>query len=205
MRLFVALQLNHKTVTALTDLIRRLQPYSSLRWISPPDMHLTLKYIGEWPSQRMDEVVRCLSAVHLPVTDQTLSIPLAGLGFFPDSHRPRTFWAGVENTLTLRRLVSLVDSNLQSLGIAPEVRPYHPHLTLARVEEGTSMDDLLRAIEDLPSRDFGVLSPSHFILFESSADEGKSSYHKVAEFSFFQKLGDSAAYAEIRRSIPVVR
>ena len=205
MRLFVALQLNDKTVTALTDLIRRLRPYSRLHWISPQDMHLTLKYIGEWPSQRMDEIVSCLSAVHLPAKDQALNIPLAGLGFFPDSHRPRIFWAGVENTLTLRRLVSLVDSNLQSLGVAPEVRSYHPHLTLARVEEGTSMDDLLRAIEDLPSRDFGVLSPSHFTLFESIPDEGKSSYRTVAEFSFFQKLGENASYAEIRRSIPMVR
>ena len=205
MRLFVALQLNHKVVTALTDFIKRLQPYSHLRWVSPQNMHLTLKYIGEWPSQRTDEVLNCLSGVHLPVAEQTLSVPLAGLGFFPNTHRPRVFWVGAENTPALRRLASLVDSTLQPLGIAPEVRSYHPHLTLARVEEGTPMDDLLRAIEDLPSREFGVISPGHFVLFASNVVEGRSVHHKVAEFPFVQKLGESTSYSAARRSIYVVR
>ena len=98
MRLFVALELNSEVVVALTELIRRLQPHAQLRWVHPENMHVTLKYIGEWSPKRLDEVVSQLSEVRLPATEPVLNVPVAGLGFFPNAHRPRVFWAGAENT-----------------------------------------------------------------------------------------------------------
>jgi len=181
MRLFAALELNTKVITNLTELVRRLRPCGAIHWIHPQNMHVTLKYIGNWEVHRVDTLVRALQSVNVP---PALNVPLAGLDFFPNARHPKVFWAGAENTPALRQLASGVDSELQALGIAPEVRPYFPHLTLGRVVEGAPLDELYRGVEDLPSREFGAISPDRFVLFESTLTDGGSIYRKVAEFPF---------------------
>lgn len=186
MRLFAALELNTKVITNLTELVRRLRPSGAIHWIHPQNMHVTLKYIGNWEVHRVDALVRALQRVNVP---PALNVPLAGLGFFPNARHPKVFWAGAENTPALRQLASSVDGELQSLGIAPEVRPYFPHLTLGRVVEGSPLDGLYSGVEDLPSREFGAISPDRFVLFESTLTDGGSIYRKVAEFPFSNGAG----------------
>ena len=195
MRLFVALELNPKVIANLTELVRRLRPHAPLGWVHPQNMHVTLKYVGDWPVSRLDQLVHNLGEVRLPPSEPVFNVPLAGLGFFPNARSPRVFWAGAENTTAMRQLHSRVDSALQSLGIAPEVRPYHPHLTLARIAEEALLDDLYRAIEDLPTRDFGVINPDQFVLFESSVTPAGPIYRKIAEFTFVPQIGESASPA----------
>lgn len=190
MRLFTALELNTKVIQNLTELVRRLRPCAPVRWVHPQNMHVTLKYIGEWPVHRLDEVVRALNQVKLP---SALNVPLAGLGFFPNARNPRVFWVGGENTPGLRQLASQVDAQLQPLGIAPEVRPYQPHLTLGRIEGNGSLEELHQVIEDLPSREFGAIAPDRFVLYESTLTGAGSIYRKVAEFPFVTPLKETAA------------
>ena len=192
MRLFTALELNAKVVANLTELLRRLQPYAPIHWVHPQNMHVTLKYIGEWEVYRVDEVVSALSGVRGPAS---LNVPLAGMGFFPNARHPRVFWVGAENIPALRRLASNIDAQLQPLGIAPEVRPYFPHLTLGRIREGEALDDLHLAIEDLPTREFGTVSPDRFVLFESTPTNSGVIYRKVTEFPFAAAPEQEAALA----------
>ena len=206
MRLFVALELNPKVIANLTELVRRLGPYAPLRWVHPQNMHVTLKYVGDWQANRLDELIHSLSEVKLPPNEPVLNVPLAGLGFFPNARSPRVFWAGAENTTALRQLHSRVDAALQPLGIAPEVRPYQPHLTLARISEEISLDDLYRAIEDLPTREFGLINPDQFVLFESSVTPAGPIYRKIAEFTFIPQIGETASSAAAQpRSFSAIR
>ncbi len=190
MRLFVALELNSKVVAGLTELVRRLRPYAPIRWVNPQHMHVTLKYIGEWTPQRLDKVIHALGEAKI---DVALSVQLAGLGFFPDLRSPRVFWVGAENTPLLRRLASAVDASLQPLAIAPEVRPYQPHLSLGRIPQDTALEDLHHAIEELPTREFGTISPDHFVLFESTLTNSGPIYRKIAEFPFVSQPNERAA------------
>ncbi len=187
MRLFAALEPNSKVIANLTELVRRLRPVAPIRFVHPKNMHVTLKYIAEWPESRLDAVIQVLSEVKVT---QPLNVPLAGLGYFPSSHNPRVFWVGAENTPTLRQLASGVDQALSTLGVAPEVRPYQPHMTLGRVLDAESLDEMHHAIEDLPSRDFGTISPERFVLFESSLTPNGPIYRKVAEFPFALPVAD---------------
>ena len=192
MRLFTALELNSKVIAQLTELVRRLRPYSGIRWVHPLNMHVTLKYIGDWPGERLEEVIGACSDVKLPSVHTALTVPLAGLGFFPDARSPCVFWVGAENTPALRKLASSVDAVLQPLGIAPEVRPYQPHLTLGRVGKDVNLDDLLGAVEDLPGREFGTITPDRFVLFESTTTQSGPVYRKLAEFPFIAPLSQAA-------------
>lgn len=181
MRLFVALDLNTKVIANLTELVRRLAPMAPIHWVHPRNMHVTLKYIGEWDEDRLDEVVDTLSRVRIQAK---VKVPLAGLGFFPYPRSPRVFWVIAENTPPLRQLASNVDSRLSRLGIAPEVRPYVPHLTLGRLRGECDLTEMHEAIEELPTRDFGAIEPESFSLYGSSLTESGPIHRKIEEFPY---------------------
>ena len=185
MRLFVALDLNSKVVANVTELVKRLAPIAPIRWVHPQNMHVTLKYIGEWDESRLDEVIDALSRVR--VTSK-LKVTLAGLGFFPYGRSPRVFWVIAENTLPLRRLASTVDVCLSRLGIAQEVRAYFPHLTLGRLPAGCDLTEMHEAIEELPSREFGTLDPESFTLYGSKLTKDGPIYTKIEEFPFLMRV-----------------
>ncbi len=181
MRLFVALEPSTKVITNLTELVRRLAPMAPVRWVHPRNMHVTLKYIGEWDEGRLDQVTDALSQVRIR---QKVKVPLAGLDFFPYAPSPRVFWVTAENTLPLRQLASSIDAQLSRLGIPPEVRPYMPHLTLGRLRGQVDLTELHEAIEELPSREFGYLEPEAFALYGSTLTPGGPVYDKIQEFPF---------------------
>ena len=185
MRLFVALDLNTKVIANLTELVRRLAPIVPIRWVHPRNMHVTLKYIGEWDEDRLDDVIEVLGQVRVATK---LKVSLAGLGFFPHGRNPRVFWVIAENTPPLRRLASSVDTCLSRLGIAPEVRSYFPHLTLGRLPPGCDLTEMHEAIEELPSRDFGYIEPESFTLYGSRLTPEGPIYTKVDEFPFLMRI-----------------
>jgi 2'-5' RNA ligase len=193
MRLFVALEPNSKVVANLTELVRRLGPVSPIHWVHPRNMHLPLKYVGETPTKGVDAVINALSNVQVIAP---LNIPLAGLGFFPTNGQARVFWVGAENTSGLRQLATGVDTILQPLGVVPEVRPFQPHLTLGRVMEGHSLDDMKTLVEELPSREFGVISPDRFGLFGTTVTSAGPEYSKLAEFPISAPVAATAPFAK---------
>jgi 2'-5' RNA ligase len=66
-------------------------------------------------------------------------LEISGTGVFPSLNQVRVFWVGVGGEVDkLSRLQRNLDSTLATLGFAKEERPFVPHLTLARIKEGTS-------------------------------------------------------------------
>lgn len=185
MRLFVALEPNTKVIANLTELVRRLAPMAPVRWVHPRNMHVTLKYIGEWDENRLDLVTDALGRVRIT---SKVKVPLAGLGFFPYAPSPRVFWVIAENTPPLRQLASSVDAQLSRLGIAPEVRPFVPHLTLGRLRGQCDLTEMNEAIEELPSREFGTIEPETFALYGSMLTQNGPVYRKVEEFPFLMPV-----------------
>lgn len=187
MRLFVALDLNSRVVTNLTELVHSLAPMAPVRWVHPKNMHLTLKYIGEWDLDRLDDVIDALREVRVA---SRFNVHLAGLGFFPSVRNPRVFWATAENTPPLRQLASSIDSRLAALGIAPEVRPYTPHITLGRLRS-RDLTEMHEAVEELPTRDFGIIEPESFTLYGSQLTQQGPSYRKIEEFPFLMSVANA--------------
>ena len=98
----------------------------------------------------------------------------------------------------MRQLTSLIDAQLQPLGIAPEVRPYQPRITLGSLDEWNSIRELHEVVEDLPSREFGVLNPDRFVLYENTLTDSGSIYRKVAEFPFLSVAPEPAMASAAR-------
>jgi 2'-5' RNA ligase len=112
-----------------------------VRWVRPEGIHLTLKFLGDVPADRLDAIAEAMRAACTPHPPFSLSI--GGMGVFPDPRRPRVVWLGVEEPGgTLLRMQRDVDRTISPLGFPPEKRRFSPHLTLGRVKQGRTAAEL---------------------------------------------------------------
>ena len=185
MRLFVAIDLPAEIIAALDRLVARLRPTARLSWARPQNLHLTTKFIGEWPEARLGELRTALAAL---TRREPIPIQVRGVGFFPNPRAPRVFWVGVEAPPSLAELAGATEQTLARLGIAEERRPYSPHLTLARIKDPVPLQALNQAIEQLPSVEFGAFTADRFCLYQSTLHPSGAVYTRLAEFPFERPL-----------------
>jgi len=180
MRLFTALDLSAEVVRNLESFLARVKPAARIQWSPPANLHITTKFIGEWPEERLAELESALKA--LPKRP-AIELAIAKIGFFPHERSPRVFWCGIEAP-ELETLAADTEEATASLGVARESRPYSPHLTLARIKERIDLRPLHAAIAAAPSLDFGRFTAGSFFLYRSQLRPTGSMYTKLAEFPF---------------------
>jgi 2'-5' RNA ligase len=183
MRLFTALDLPDDVVHNLETFVARLKPTAKIQWSPPANLHITTKFIGEWPEEKLPQLQSALAAVpERPEIDVTI----AKVGFFPNERSPKVFWCGIEAP-GLAALAADTEAATESVGIAREERPYSPHLTLARIKNRPDLRPLHRAIAEAPSLAFGRFSVRSFFLYRSQLRPTGSVYTKLAEFPFSKR------------------
>lgn len=180
MRLFTALDLAPGVAANLERLLVQLRPTARIQWSPPANLHITTKFVGEWPEQRLAELKTALAA--LPAR-AAVTVRIHHLGFFPNPHAPRVFWCGIEAP-GLAELAAETDRATAALGVASETRALSPHLTLARIKERPNLQPLREAIARLPELEFGNFVAEGFCLYRSQLHPGGSVYTKLAEFPF---------------------
>jgi len=181
MRLFTGIPLAAEITGSLERLLNRLRPTAPLHWSRSDNLHITTRFIGEWREDRLEELKSALSAVPVP---QPFAIAVRGLGWFPNPHAPRVFWAGVEAPPALVGLAKAIESALAGIGVAMEDRPFRPHLTLARVKDPRRAAPVRAAVAKLESTDFGAFEARSYRLYQSTRTAAGSVYAPLAEFSF---------------------
>lgn len=177
MRLFTAIELDEGCRQALQEAIDAMPPGLPMRWVRQENQHLTLKFIGEWPERRCDEVVEALRRVR----SGTIRFTVTGLGVLPNLRSPRVFLAGLRHDDELPRLAAKVNAALAPLGIERERRAYRPHVTLGRVKGRIRPAELQRAIDE-HGREFGLQIVNRFVLFASELRPSGAVYRKIEEF-----------------------
>lgn len=140
MRLFVAVNFP----TRLRQRIARLggaleRAEIPCRWVSQEQVHLTLKFIGEVPSARADEIGDALRRVAAGF--RPFAVRFGPIGAFPSPRRPRVIWLAVEPTPELRFLKDDLERRLADLGVEREERPFQPHITLGRARRDATVGD----------------------------------------------------------------
>jgi len=182
MRLFIGLDLPAEVVGNLEGLLEQLRPTARIQWSPPANLHITTKFIGEWPEARVDELKGALRVVP---SRSPLGVHIRQLGFFPNPHAARIFWCGIEAP-GLDTLAADTDRATTTLGVAGEKREFSAHLTLARIKETLNLQPLREKIAALPSLDFGRFEARSFFLYQSQLRPTGSVYTKLAEFPLFQ-------------------
>ena len=140
-RAFVAADLPREVIDELARVVSALAGarVRGLRTVKPEGVHLTLKFLGSVPKSDIPAVTSAISSVvrqHRPFT-----LDIGGFGAYPGDHSPRVLWAGVSGPEALLSLRADIEESLTPLGFATDSRQWSPHLTLARIRDGTSKRD----------------------------------------------------------------
>ena len=182
MRLFVALNLPKKERDRIHKAARALRDQGMpVHWVDPEKYHLTLKFLGEVRSDRLERV--CAILARVAAECPAFSAALHGFGAFPTVRRPRVLWLGVEPTPALRCLKQDVEWALADAGFERETRAFHPHLTLGRVEREDGAG-AFRGLDDLISElSYASSVPVRSMeLMRSQTNKGGSVYSVLSSY-----------------------
>lgn len=155
-RCFIAVELPPEAKRALARLQDRLRQGlgPEVRWTDPEAVHLTLKFLGQVVAQRLPEIAEAMARAARGFTP--LSLEMSGTGVFPNPSRPRVAWVGLRgDTEGLIRLQKEIESGLVPLGFPREARGFTPHLTLARLRQGTPPREQERFGRQVVAENFG--------------------------------------------------
>ena len=145
------------------------------RWQSDEQLHLTIRFIGEVDRHQAGDIAAVLGSVHHP----RFEIALAGAGSFGKRGKG-ALWAGVAPPDELKALHKKVDQACLRVGVEPDTRAYHPHITLARLGRNAGpVEPFIQQWAGLSSAPFGV---DNLCLYESRLGSEGASYSIVERY-----------------------
>jgi len=152
-RCFIAIHLPNEVRNRISDYIIKLKATSNdVRWVQTENIHLTLKFLGEIDSSRVDQVKQSLNPISNKFSPFKLNV--SGSGCFPGKKRPRVFWLGMEQGAEnpLFSIHQWIEDKLEQLNFDKEKRRFSPHLTIGRVRARQQADysDLFSCMEQNP-------------------------------------------------------
>jgi 2'-5' RNA ligase len=178
MRLFIAVDLPDELRKELGTVQMALKPLTdSARWVAPESIHITLKFLGEVPEKRIEDVEQALTGLSW----KQFTVTVRGVGFFPGNRSPRVFWAGMEAP-TMQGLAEELDSRMERLGFDKEKRAFRPHITLARARDTRIDSSLVTGSAEYQEHNFGSFTADRVFLFKSTLKPSGAVYEKLKEY-----------------------
>lgn len=137
LRLFCAIPLSPEVRDRAAEHITRLRdrfPQVRASWERTEKLHITLKFFGNVESARTNSLAAAITRAASTINPFNLRIE--GAGAFPTHGNPRVLWLGVhDESGTLTSLHQTLEDEYAPLGFKRDDRPFHPHITLARLRQ----------------------------------------------------------------------
>lgn len=169
-RIFAAVNLSVASVRALAKLQHTLKdalgtpPPVRMGWVPPPNIHATVKFYGNLFEAQLPALVDAAREAAQGV--RPFALVARGLGAFPSPARPRVLWVGLRDGAdALAALRDRLEETSEALGFERAPRPFHPHVTLARVSKGAA--DLSALVAEHAEADGLVSTVEELVLYES--------------------------------------
>jgi RNA 2',3'-cyclic 3'-phosphodiesterase len=159
-RLFVAIDLPQSTAQSLDNLDPKLR---GVRWTATEQLHLTLAFFGDVTAPNEDMLRERLAAIEF----HSFFLPIVGTGTFPPKGPPKIVWIGVGSGHPhLFQIHKRVQEAALAAGLEPELRSWHPHITLARCRD-VSRPAIQPFLRQTAEFDAGLIKVEDFHLYSS--------------------------------------
>ncbi len=181
-RLFVAISLNAEIVQRcimLRESYPNLSKNRALNWTKPQNLHLTLSFLGDTDISLIPNIIYALDT-SLAQSDN-FTLQFKGLGCFPNVHKPRILWMGIEDPITLLSVYKRVTNTLKPI-LPLNRQRFSPHITLARIKDFTTTDtftDISTLVNQNLLTDFGKQLADYVTLYESHLQPGGPIYKSI--------------------------
>jgi 2'-5' RNA ligase len=176
MRLFVALDLPWSLRAQLADLAVGA---AGVRWVAPENYHITLRFIGELPAHKAEEIDLALSALRA----RGFSLELSGVGTMEKAGRVTALWVGVARNQQLDFLRGTIETALQRAGVPAERRRFTPHVTVARPDDRAAEPRLAGWVQAHNLFRSAPVPVAHFTLFSSQLGKEQAVYTAEVEYA----------------------
>lgn len=180
-RIFIAVELPievRERISAHVNGVRNLLPNAHASWSRPENIHLTLKFLGDIREPLVAKIseVTSRSAAEF----QPFRVGVTGSGAFPPRSLPKVLWIGVSDREgNLARLQSRLEEECFRLGFEKEGRPFHPHLTVARLRKPQDARGLAAAHNHLQF-DATEVDVSEVLVIRSELSSAGSKYTTIS-------------------------
>lgn len=182
LRAFVAVPLAEGVRMALASWQEEVRSrLNGFKWVEPGNLHLTLRFLGDVPEDRIAAVGQALTAAARRLSPFDLGV--RGAGAFPRLEEPRVLWAGIEGCPELQALHQAVEAALVEQGWPREERPFRPHLTLARAREPRRRPDVAALMAPVRRRRWGEMMVEGFTLYSSTLTRIGPIYAPLQDFT----------------------
>ena len=173
-RIFVAIKIEpHAQFNQLMDRLKASFALSKIKWVEPHNLHITLKFLGETPEEKVTEIA---SALHNITLTTAIHLEFTGLGVFGSRYKPRIIWMGINDGHALQNLENEINLAIQPLGYQSDRQNFVPHLTLGRINFLYDKSHFNQVIQKLSSVKPPPQSLTQFHLFESKLMPAGPSY-----------------------------
>lgn len=182
-RSFIAIDLPESLYAPLEQVSENLQGKLKdmpIRWVPVPNIHLTLKFLGDVSEKNIPMIQEILHAE--AASHKQFEISVGGFGVFPSYTRPRVIWIGVEAPEELHQLYRRIDVETARLGYAPDKRKFNPHVTLGRVSRNANSKEVRFIGGELRKYKLGFLGAARIMdvhLFRSDLSPKGAVYTKL--------------------------
>lgn len=156
MRTFLAIDLGDTLRSALASIrasVTAISPeWAGEKWVSIENLHLTLRFLGDQPSEALADIAAALMGA-LADVEQFESECLRVVEPSPHARKARMLWSRFDDPDgSFTALAHRIDAALCPLGIPPESRGFVPHVTLcrARSPRAARLDPDLSLLTTLP-------------------------------------------------------
>ncbi len=185
-RVFSALDLTPPVRQKVIEHISRLRdlaPHVKASWSREHNLHLTLKFLGQVQTSRLNQLSKAATAAVSGCS--TFQVSIEETGVFPKPGKPRVLWLGIKDSSgQLAELHRRLEDACASEGFAKEQRPFHPHLTLARLRNPQNAHELAAAHQQLSFEPVTV-KIAELLVLRSELSPNGSKYSVISQ----HKLG----------------
>ena len=163
-RAFLAIPLPRQLQESIRVIQTELQAsIAEARWTRPENLHLTLHFFAKIEQETLEKLK--VSVLSVMGCQRSFQVEVKGLGAFPNPHRPRVIWLGLEPRGQLEQLHRATGRCLRQAGLTTDSRPYSPHLTIGRLRGGKP--DLTKRFISMQQKTIEPLNVDRLILYES--------------------------------------
>jgi 2'-5' RNA ligase len=181
-RLFVAIGI--VADDGLKDLVSYLKENLAgdrINWVNLENIHLTLKFLGETPSYRIEQIVAALEEV--AAVNKSIEYSLSKCGIFGSRYDPRVIWLGADkHPEAILKLGKDVIDAMHHAGFDRDRQNYVPHLTLGRIKQISDKQHFQKVISETKPIEYQTLKINEFRLYESVLKAAGPIYSILARF-----------------------
>lgn len=173
-RLFLGVPLDEEVRAMLAQHLQKHRVPGRL--VPPANWHLTIRFLGN-----VSEVVMQRLTAELDESDlgEAFEVVLGEMGAFPRPGRAAVVWLAISRGRDrLDELNEIAEEASQAVALAPEERPFAPHLTLSRIRPETDVRAELADYRLAPFR----WTVGEMVLYESHLGRGGAVYEPVERF-----------------------